>query len=60
MSPDHFLFFIFLFFCYSFGIFSIGFVAGQQSVVERFKSTLKRKKTVDADHKRWLEEIERN
>ena len=60
MSPDHFLFFIFLFFCYSFGIFSIGFVAGQQSLMEKFQKTHRKKRTEDADHKRWLEEIERN
>jgi len=56
MSYDHFLFFAFLFLSYSFGIFSIGFVAGQQSITEKVKA----KRQVRADRKRWLEEIERN
>ena len=49
MSADHFLFFGFLFICYSFGIFSIGYVAGQQSVTEKAKRP-----------KKWPKEIERN
>ena len=60
MDADHLLFFLFLFLCYSFGIYSIGFVTGQQSLMEKFKSTHRRKRTEDAGHKKWLEEIERN
>jgi hypothetical protein len=60
MDSDHFLFFAFIFICYSFGMFSIGYTAGQQSLMERFKGTRKRDKKVDVERRKWLEEIERN
>jgi hypothetical protein len=60
MSYDHLLFFAFAFLCYSFGIFSIGYVAGQQSLMESVKRTRKKRKQVNTDHEQWLEDIKRN
>jgi hypothetical protein len=60
MDTDHFLFFSFAFLCYSFGIFSIGYIAGQQSLMESIKRTRKKRKEIDIDHERWLEDIKRN
>ena len=60
MNDLYWIFFIYLFLGYSFGLFMMGYLAGQDDEWRKSRNRASRKKEIQREEKEWLEEIKRN
>jgi hypothetical protein len=60
MSDSYLILLIYLFLAYSFGLLSMGYLAGHEDLVEKLKSSAKKKKQIQRNQEEWLDQIRRN